>query len=99
MSEIEDADANYRAFIKGADEERAKYWVPREAQQKQDTRREDKGLYFLGLSIFSLLGGMVSILYGLAGKDWVQKPYLILGALMVIVGLSIVIGGFGKVKN
>jgi len=94
----EDDNARYQSFIKGADEENAKYWVKRSKTLGRDAKREHKGIYFLLLSLLSLLGGMTSIIYGLAGKDWIQKPYLILGAVMVLIGMSIVIGGFGKVR-
>jgi hypothetical protein len=91
-------NARYQAFIKGAQVERAKEWSARANSIKRDSKREHIGEYFLGLSVVSLLGGMISMVYGLAGKDWVQKPYLILGGVLILVGLSIVIGGFGKVK-
>lgn len=96
---ISGEDQNYQAFIEGSKEENAKYWEKRTVESREDRKREHKGVYYLGLSLFSLLGGVVSVLYGLAGKDWIQKPYLILGCVLILVGLSIVIGGFGKVKS
>jgi hypothetical protein len=47
----------------------------------------------------SIIGGFAGMLYGLAGKDWVQKPYVMMSAVLILFGLSIVIGGFGKVKE
>ena len=101
MDEMSDseADAKYRSFISGADAENSKYWAERSKSAKRDSKREHKGIYFLMLSLISLLGGMAGIIYGLAGKDWIQKPYLVLGAFMILIGLSIVIGGFGKVRT
>jgi len=92
-------EERYQAFIKGADAENSKYWTERSKSAKRDSKREHKGIYFLMLSLMSLLGGMAGIIYGLAGKDWIQKPYLVLGAFMILIGLSIVIGGFGKVRT
>ena len=79
--------------------EQMTYWNIRGPKLKKDYKREHKGEYYLGLSIISIIGGFAGLIYGLAGKDWVQKPYVIFGALMVLMGLSIVIGGFGKVKG
>jgi hypothetical protein len=87
------------SFIKRLDVENMKYWVERKYELKKDMKREEKGLYYLGLSIVSILGGVSGLVYGLIGKDWIQRPYVILGGLMILFGLSIVIGGFGKVKE
>jgi len=79
--------------------EQAKYWAERASYLKKDSKREHKGMWYLGLSIISILGGFAGLVYGLAGTDWVQKPYVIMGAVLVLFGLSVVIGGFGKVKE
>jgi len=79
--------------------EQAKYWSERAPKLKRDYKREHKGEYYLGLSIISIIGGFAGTVYGLAGKGYIQKPYVIMGAVMVLFGLSIIIGGFGKVKE
>ena len=73
-------------------------WGKRVESFEKDKKRERKGVYYLILSLISLIGGMSSVVYGLTGQSWVQKPYVALGVVMVITGFSIVVGGFGKVK-
>ena len=86
-------------FVKRLDAENMKYWAERRAYQKKDSKREHKGHWYLSLSIISIIGGFSGLIYGLAGKDWVQKPYVVMSLVLIVFGLSIVIGGFGKVKN
>ena len=74
-------------------------WDIAPPNRELDRKRERKGVYYLVLSLISLIGGMSSVVYGLTGQSWVQKPYVAFGAFMVLVGFSIVIGGFGKVKQ
>lgn len=86
-------------FVRRLDAENLKYWRDGAVCRKRDSKREHKGLWYLGLSIVSIVGGFAGLVYGLAGKDWIQKPYVILTVVMILFGLSIVIGGFGKVKE
>ena len=74
-------------------------WGNRQESFEKDRKREHKGFYYFFLSLFLLIGGMSTIIYGLVGLDWVQKPYVVLGAILVVVGFSIVVGGFGKVDE
>ena len=97
---IQSDDAEcWKIFQERNQMEQAKWWAERTPKLKRDYRREHKGEYYLLLSIISILGGFVGVVYGLAGKGYIQKPYVIMGATMVLFGLSIVIGGFGKVKE
>jgi len=97
---IKQADEEcWKVFQERNRQEQAKYWAERKSYLKKDSEREHKGMWYLGLSIISILGGFVGLLYGLAGQDWVQKPYVIMGAVLILFGLSVVIGGFGKVKE
>jgi len=86
-------------FIKRLDAENMKYWAERKLYQKKDSKREHKGVWFLGLSIISIIGGFAGFIYGLVGKDWVQKPYVVMSLVLIVFGMSIVIGGFGRVKE
>jgi hypothetical protein len=86
-------------FNKRLDLENMKYWAERGPKLKKDIKREHQGIWYLGLSIVSIIGGFAGMLYGLAGKDWVQKPYVMMSAVLILFGLSIVIGGFGRVKE
>jgi len=88
-----------RSFQERNRAEQMKYWAEREPKLRKDYKRERKGFYYLALSIVSILGGFAGLIYGLAGKDWVQKPYVIMALVMIALGLSIVIGGFGRVKT
>jgi len=89
----------WRLFQERNNMEQSSYWVKRNPELKKDHKREHKGEYYLLLSIISIIGGFAEVIYGLAGQDWVQKPYVIMGCVMVLLGLSIVIGGFGRVKE
>ena len=75
------------------------YWEDRIPKLKKDYKREEKGLYYLILSIISLIGGFAGVIYGLAGEPWIQKIYVFMGGTLILIGLSIVIGGFGRVKE
>jgi hypothetical protein len=87
------------SFIKRLDVENMKYWVERKYELKKDERREEKGLYYLALSILTIVGGAAGIIYGLVAKGYILKPVIAISVLSIILGLSIVIGGFGKVKQ
>ena len=89
----------WKAFQERNRQEQMQYWIERQPKLKKDYKREHKGEYYLILSIISILGGFAGLIYGLAGQDWVQKPYVILSAILILFGLSIVIGGFGRVKE
>lgn len=94
-----DDEQCWKAFQERNAREQMKAWSNRTPTLKRDYHKEHKGVYYLVLSTISILGGFAGLLYGLAGKGWVQKPYIIMGAVMVLFGLSIVIGGFGRVKE
>lgn len=89
----------WKMFQERNQAEQMKYWADRGPKLKKDYRRERKGLYYLGLSIISILGGLAGLTYGLIGQDWIQKPYVIMGAVLIVFGVSVVIGGFGRVKE
>ena len=92
-------DSAWEEFNRRLDNENMKYWAERASYLKSDMKREHQGIWYLALSIVSIIGGFVGIFYGLAGESWIQKPYVMMGAVLVCVGMSIVIGGFGKVKG
>ncbi len=96
QTEMSQEEVNY---MKRVEDYHKQWWTNRSPELKKDTRREEKGVYYLGLSIISILGGVAGLIYGLAGKGWIQRPYVLMGAVMVLFGLSIVIGGFGKVEE
>ena len=92
-------DSAWEEFNKRLDNENAKYWTRRTTTLEKDSQREHKGVWFLGLSIISVIGGFAGLVYGLAGKDWIQKPYVMMSVVLILFGLSIIVGGFGKVKE
>ena len=86
-------------FMNKVKEYHRQWWAGRNEQLKKESKREEKGFWYLALSVVSIMGGASGIIYGLLGRDWVQKPYIIMGAVLILFGLSVVIGGFGKVKG
>lgn len=86
-------------FIRRLDAENMKYWAERETYLKRDSKRERKGVYYLFLSLVSIIGGFAGFIYGLVGKGYVVKPIVVMAVVLIVFGLSIVIGGFGKVKE
>jgi hypothetical protein len=86
-------------FIKRLDVENMKYWVERGPKHKKDLKREEKGLFYLEMSILTIIGGASGLVYGLVAKGYILKPVVVLSILSIILGLSIVIGGFGRVNR
>lgn len=78
---------------------RQNHWEKRRVELNNNALRERKGLYYLALSIISILGGVAGLTYGLAGLAWIQKPYVVMGGLLILFGMSFVLGGFGKVRK
>ena len=97
MTEAE--NEKWEAFKKRSEEGHRKFWEQRTSTLKTDSKREHKGVYYLALATISILGGVAGMVYGLIGQDWVQKPYVVMGGVLVLFGVSIVIGGFGKVRE
>ena len=79
--------------------ERMRFWAERSQELKKDYARERRGLLYLVLSILAILGGLADLMWGFSGENWVQKPYVINGIFLLAIGISIVVGGFGRVKE